>query len=165
MMTRSLWLPVHTRARNRATVLRLSAFCLRQPGLTFTHSHLLFSSIVPNLLHQSNMIHGVLPVQFTHLTVFFHNLCPSFLCSTSWPGTLHFLLHTFLHPIIVFFSQHTHTITTCFAEVLRLCLLIPISLSTLYLELYLLYSLPLTINDISLLVSNGTNCLNLFHPI
>ena len=24
----------------------------------------------------------------------------------SWPGTLHFILHTFLHPIIVFFSQH-----------------------------------------------------------
>ena len=29
----------------------------------------------------------------------------------------------------------------------------------------LLYSLPLIISDISLLVSNGTNCLNLFHPI
>jgi len=29
----------------------------------------------------------------------------------------------------------------------------------------LLYSLPLLISDISLLVSSGTNCLNLFHPI
>jgi len=29
----------------------------------------------------------------------------------------------------------------------------------------LLYSFPLLINDISLLVSNGTNCWNLFHPI
>jgi len=29
----------------------------------------------------------------------------------------------------------------------------------------LLYNLPLTVNDISLLVSNGTNNLNLFHPI
>jgi len=29
----------------------------------------------------------------------------------------------------------------------------------------LLYNRPLTFNDISLLVSNGTNCLNLFHPI
>jgi len=29
----------------------------------------------------------------------------------------------------------------------------------------LLYSLSLLINDITLLVSNGTNCLNLFHPI
>jgi len=31
---------------------------------------------------------------------------PSFLWSTSWPGTLQFILHTFLHPIIVFFLQH-----------------------------------------------------------
>jgi len=29
----------------------------------------------------------------------------------------------------------------------------------------LLYSLPLLINDISLLVSSDTNCLNLFHPV
>ena len=29
----------------------------------------------------------------------------------------------------------------------------------------LLYNLPLIINDTSLLVSSGTNCLNLFHPI
>jgi len=29
----------------------------------------------------------------------------------------------------------------------------------------LLYNLPLTVNDISLLVSNGTNCLNFFRPI
>jgi len=29
----------------------------------------------------------------------------------------------------------------------------------------LLYSLPSLIKDISLLVSNGTNCLNLYHPI
>jgi len=31
---------------------------------------------------------------------------PNFLWSTSWPSTLRFILHTFLHPIIVFFSQH-----------------------------------------------------------
>jgi len=60
----------------------------------------------PYLLSPSFTIHGNLPVQFTCLTVFFHNLSPSFLWSTSWPGTLHFILHTFLHPIIVFFSQH-----------------------------------------------------------
>jgi len=48
------------------------------PEETFTHSHLSWSSIVPYLLHPSNMIHGILPVQFTCLTVFFHNLSPSF---------------------------------------------------------------------------------------
>ena len=56
--------------------------------------------------HQLSLIHGNLPVQSTRPTVFFHNLSPSFLWSTSWPGTLHFILHTFLHPVIVFFSQH-----------------------------------------------------------
>jgi len=61
--------------------------------------------------HQSSLICFLYmlrsSVQFTCLTVFFHNLSPGPLWSTSWPGTLHFILHTFLHPIIVFFSQHT----------------------------------------------------------
>ena len=81
------------------------------PEATFTHSHL-WSSIVPLLLHPSTTIHGILPVQSTHLTVFFHNLSPSFLWSTPWPGTLHFILHTFLHPIIVFFSHTDYTYST-----------------------------------------------------
>jgi len=47
---------------------------------TFTHSHLLWSSIiVPYLLHPSTTIHGILPVLFPQ--------SPSFLWSTSWPGT------------------------------------------------------------------------------
>jgi len=37
---------------------------------TFTHSHLSWSSIVPYLLHPSTAIHGILPVQSMHLTVF-----------------------------------------------------------------------------------------------
>jgi len=78
------------------------------PEETFTHSHLLRSSIIPYPLHPFMTIHGILSVQFTCLTVFFYNLSPSFLWSTSWPGTLHFIPHTFLHPIIVFFSQHMH---------------------------------------------------------
>ena len=93
------------------TILRLSGFCPGNPGEpaaeeTFTHSHLSWSSIAPNLLHPSNSIHDILPVPFTCLTVFFHNLPPSCLWSTSWPGTIHFILHTFLHPIIAFFLQH-----------------------------------------------------------
>jgi len=49
------------------------------PEETFTHSHLSWSSIIAYLLHLSTTIHGILPVQSTHLndvTVFFHNLCP-----------------------------------------------------------------------------------------
>ena len=73
---------------------------------TFTHLHLLWSSVIPYLLPPSIVIHNILPVQLTCLTVFFHNHSTSFLWSTSRPGTLNFILHTFLHPIIVFFSQH-----------------------------------------------------------
>jgi len=83
-------------------------------------------------------IHAIHSVQFTCLTFFLHNLFPSFLWSTSWPGTLPFICHTFIH-IIIFFSQHmpnAHTITAFFAVVPRLCHLILVSLSTLYLELY-----------------------------
>ena len=64
-----------------------------------------WSLIIPYQLPPSIMIHGILSVQFMYLTVFFHNLSPSLLWSTSWPGTFHFILHTFLHQIIVFFSQ------------------------------------------------------------
>ena len=49
------------------------------------------------------------PYSIRVLYSLFQNLSPSFLWSTSWPGTLHFILHTFLHPIIVFFSQHMPT--------------------------------------------------------
>jgi len=95
------------------------------PEGTFTHSYLSWSSVI-SLLPPYITIHGILPVQFTCLTVFSHNLCSSFLWSTSWPGTLSFILHTFLH---LLFTAHAHTITTCFAVVSRLCHLILVSLS------------------------------------
>jgi len=70
------------------------------PEETFTHSHLPWSSIIPYLLPPSFTLHCILHVQFTCLTVFYHNLSPSFLWSTSLDW------HSPLHPIIVFFSQH-----------------------------------------------------------
>jgi len=84
-------------------------FVLNNPGEalpkeTFTHSPIL---IINHPLPVSSIaIHGILPVQFACLTVFLHNLCPSFFRSTSWYDTLHFVVNTFLHPIIVFFSQY-----------------------------------------------------------
>jgi len=68
------------------------------PEETFTHSCL---SVIPYLLHPSTTIHGILPIQSTHLTVFFHNLSPSFLWSALWPGTL----HTFFHPSLSSFRN------------------------------------------------------------
>jgi len=76
------------------------------PEETFTHSHLSWSSVIPYMLPPSIMFHGILSVQFTCLTVFFHSLSSSFLWSTSWSGILNFILHKFLHPIIISFSQH-----------------------------------------------------------
>jgi len=79
------------------------------PEETSTHSHPSWSPIIPYLLHPSSTIHGILPVQFPCLTVFFQNLCPSLLWSTSWPGTIHFIFHTLLHPVIDIFLQHMPT--------------------------------------------------------
>jgi len=95
----------HTHTHTHTTVLWLFGFCPDNPGEPvpeerLTHSHLSWSSIVPYLL-PSNTIHGILPVQSTCLTVFFHSLSPSFLWSTSWPGTLYFILHTFRHLVLM----------------------------------------------------------------
>jgi len=103
-----------------------------EPEETCTHSHLSWSSIIPYLLPPSIMIHGILSVQFTSLTVFFHNhnLSPSFLWSTSWPGTLNLIPILFFIKSLSSFHSNAHVITTCFAVVPRLCHLIIVSLST-----------------------------------
>ena len=57
--------------------------------------------------HQSSLICLMHLLQSMASSLFtIHNLSPSFLWCTSWPGTLHFILHRFLHPIIAFFSQN-----------------------------------------------------------
>jgi len=102
---------VCTHAHAHTTILWLYEFCLGQPGWAGTRRNihpltpivvinrpLSDSSIYYDPWHASCSVH----LPDSH----FHNLSPSFLWSTSWPCTLHFMLHTFLHPIIVFFSQH-----------------------------------------------------------
>ena len=70
-----------------------------------THTYHGHQSFLICFIHQLRSMASSL-FNLTHLTIFFHNLCPSVLWSTSWPGTLDFILHTFLRPIIVFFLQH-----------------------------------------------------------
>jgi len=108
------------------------------PEETFTHSHLSWLSVIPYLLPLFITIHGIFPVQFTWLTVFF----PQFLSKFSLVYLLawHPQLHTpyiSSHNHCLLFAAHANTITTCFAVVPRLCHLILVSLSILYLELYL----------------------------
>jgi len=68
----------HTHTHTHTTVLRLYGFCLGQPGWAGSRRniHPLARIVVINrpLSASSNMIHGILPVQSTRLTVFFHNL-------------------------------------------------------------------------------------------
>jgi len=59
------------------------------PEETFTHSHVSWSSVIRYLLPPSVMIHGILPVQFTCLTVFFHNLQVFLVYLLAWHPELH----------------------------------------------------------------------------
>jgi len=58
------------------------------PEETFTHSQPSWSSIILYLLPPSTVIHGILYVQFTCLTVFLLTLCPCLLWSNK-ANTLH----------------------------------------------------------------------------
>jgi len=100
-MTLRLLLHTHNHFMTLQTLSRITRVSQYQKKRS--HSHLSWSSVILYLLPPSIMIRGILPVQFTCLVVFSHNLCPSFLWSASLPGTLSFILHTFLHP--VFFLQ------------------------------------------------------------
>ena len=90
---------------------RLMAFVRDNPGRpvpeeTLIHSHPTRSSDILYLLPPFTTIHGILFVHFSCLTILSDNLCTGPLWSSSWSWTLNFILHTFLHPIIIIFSQH-----------------------------------------------------------
>jgi len=81
---------------------------------TFTHSQLSWSS---NILYLLWSIASSL-FNLRCLRVLFHCLSPGPLWSTSWSGTLYWILHEFRHPIIInFFAIHAHTTAACFAVV------------------------------------------------
>ena len=91
----------HTHTHNRLTAFDLWP---REPvpEETFTHSH---PSCLSDILYQLPPFTTILFVQFTCLTVLFHNLSPGPIWSSSWSLTLYFILRVFLHPIIIFL-QH-----------------------------------------------------------
>jgi len=80
------------------------------PEETFTQSHLSWSSTILYHLPPSTKIHSILPVQFTCSTLFLHHLCPGFLWSTSWSGTLHIILAYIFSPNHCLFATRAHTI-------------------------------------------------------
>jgi len=109
------------------------------PEETFMHSHLSWSPTILYQLPSSTTIHSILPVQLTCFTVFLHHLSPksSLVNLLVWNPTLHTPYisspnHSFL------FATHAHITETSFAVVPRLCHPFQVSISTLYLEVYLL---------------------------
>jgi len=101
---------VNSKQLKHTTVLWLSGFCLGQPGWAGTKRNIHPLTPIVVISHPLSAS----PIYYEP----YHPLCsiyvpdslfpqsPSFLWFTSWPGILHFILHSFLHPIIVFFSQH-----------------------------------------------------------
>jgi len=126
---------------NRFTALWILSGTTRVSRYQKKHSPLTPIVVINHLylLPPSTTIHGILPIQSTcfRTTVFFHNVSKF---------TLVYLLAWHLPPHTPYisspnhyllFAAHAHTIATCFAVVLRLCQLILVSVSTLYLGLYL----------------------------
>jgi len=127
---------IHIYLRHTHTRLQLSGFCWGQSGWADnrkhspTHTYCGHRSSHICFLHLLS-IHSLLPVQLMCLTVFFHNLFPSFF---GLPLGLAPSLYT---PYIsssnncLLFAAHAHTITTCFAVVPTLCYLTLVSLNPL----------------------------------
>jgi len=122
---------------------RLTALCPGLPGWAGTRRniHPLTPGLVSDIIYQlppSTMIHSMFLVQFICLIALFHNLSSRPLWSSSGSGTLYFILHTFLHPIIIFFLQHIPIPSQPVAVVPVLCHIFLISLSAPYLKICLL---------------------------
>jgi len=108
--------------------------------IAFTHAHLSWSSSIPYLLPPSITIYGILPIQLMCLTVFFYNLSPSFLWSTSWPApSTSYSIHFFTQSLSFFCSTCPYhcNMFWCSTEIMSSNPTLSVSLSTLYLELYL----------------------------
>jgi len=92
------------------TILRLSGLCLGQPERAGTRRniHLLkLIAVINHLLSGSSIFYDPRhpPCSIYVPGSLFPQSLSKFSLVYPWPGTLHFILHTFLHPIIVFFNN------------------------------------------------------------
>ena len=76
---------MHTH-KNRLTIL-----CPGLPGYAGTRRNIHPLTPILFIRHPSTTIYSILLVQFTYLTVLFHNLSPGPLWSSSWSGALDFI--------------------------------------------------------------------------
>jgi len=96
----------------------LTALCLGLPGLASTRRNI--HPLTPVLIFKHPLSTSFIYYdQYTWLTVLFHNLSPGPLWSSSWSGTLYFMLYTFFHQIIIFlFTTHAITMFCCSTEIM-----------------------------------------------
>ena len=131
--------PTHTHIHT--TILQLSRFCPSKPWWAGTRTNI--HPLTPIMV-----INHPLSASYIYYDPW-HPLCSIYMPNSLFPQSLskfslvyleawHFPLSSPNHCLL--FAAHAHTIATCSAVVLRLCPLIPVSLSTLYLELYLVTS-------------------------
>jgi len=79
----SVWVCRHSKRKMSWTPNYYNCYIAHCPGpywwskVTFTHTHLSWSSNILYQLPPSNMIHSILPIQFICLKIFLHNLSPS----------------------------------------------------------------------------------------
>jgi len=116
------------------------------------HSHLSWSSIIPYLLPPSITIHGILPLQFTCLTVFSTISLQVFFGLPDLASSTSYSIHFFTNHCLLF-TAYAHNIVTCFTVVPKFCHLILVSLSTTDLELYLVAQRHASISPISSLLT------------
>jgi len=110
----------HTHTHNRFMALWILSGTIRvsryQKKHSPTHTHRGHQSSLSAFSIYCDPWHP--PYSIHVLYSFFHNFSPRLLSFTSWPGTLHFILHTLLHPIIIFFSQYHCNLFRCSTEIM-----------------------------------------------
>jgi len=92
-----------------------------------THTHRGHQSFLICFIHL--LIHGILPVQSTCLTVFFPQSLSKFslVYLLAWYPPFRTPYISSSNYYLLLFTTHAHTIATCFAVVWRLCLVILVS--------------------------------------
>jgi len=109
-----------TSTSTTTTVIRLPGFCPVNPkkhSRTHTVTPIVVIKIIPYLLPPSIMIQGILPVELTYLTAFFHNHCPNFL---GLPPSTSYSIHFFNQSLSSFSSTcpYHHSLFCCSTKIM-----------------------------------------------
>ena len=115
----------HTHTHTHTTILRLCGICPEQPGWAGTERNIHPLTLIvvinhPYLLSPSTTIHGILPIQSTCSTVFFHNLQVFFGLSLDLEPSTSYSIHFFTQPLSSFRSTcpYHYNLFCCSTEIM-----------------------------------------------